>query len=687
MPKPSGVVGINDTQRVSHGFRGVPLGMDGSKDPILTPGGAVFYAQNVTFRGGRGPRTRPGFEFLGAMSGTGMFQGCAVHHAVLTGFTSKILYVRGGNIFEFDPHTNTHAQIGTGLQNNRPVYFSQASRFTIIQDGFSTPRIYISNESANKIKLATDPTIGNAGLVAKRIPIGTHMAYGQGRLFVVVKEETNTPSAIHAGDIAFGGSTSNRPIQSSTRIFANNVFTGKTRITSPGHNFTVGTYVTVSNHSCLRTIDSTYEVVSADTVAGTFEIFADGGSDGTGGVVSNFSAGQDTDIIHFTEHGYIAEGGSLTVAAELGKVRALSFLPVQDTGAGQGDLVAFCERGATSFGVSLPRMEWKTTQGFQKILFINIGAVSDSICPVNGDLYFRSLDGNGIRSYRNARAEFSGTGQTPVSSEVDPILTRDTDFLLVNDSQIEAGAATVLGMGVNLIYFDNRLLMTCLPQATTGADARVLFNGIIALDFKSTSGNFGKSAAVYDGVWTGLKTLALVAGEFRGRRRAFAACLHNSNNEFWEITTDLEHDQPVAGGRSNIVCSVTTGNFDFEDATELKKLIRADLWFDMISGGPFSALDVVLYYRPDSSPEYIQWSNWTRCFQTNYPVANPIDLITPFAKGYAPQLRAPTPANTANEVTGVPDNLGYDFGIKIKWTGQGRLTRLMLHALKLVEKV
>jgi hypothetical protein len=68
-------------------------------------------------------------------------------------------------------------------------------------------------------------------------------------------------------------------------------------------------------------------------------------------------------------------------------------------------------------------------------------------------------------------------------------------------------------------------------------------------------------------------------------------------------------------------------------------------------------------------------------------VANPIDLITPFAKGYAPQLRAPTPANTANEVTGVPDNLGYDFGIKIKWTGQGRLTRLMLHALKLVEKV
>jgi hypothetical protein len=681
--------------------------MDGSKDPILTPNGAVFYAQNVTFRGGSGPKTRPGFERKIAVSGS-VFQGWAVHYSVLTGYPSKILFVSDGDVYEFDPHTNASPTLisnstTTKLTANVPVYFCQASRFTIIQDGFKTPLIYISNAAGTqKLKQVTDSSIGNpdVAVAANRVPVGTHMAYGQGRLFVALKEQDATSltnaipaTTIWAGDIAFGGSSATIAITTSERQPAGTT-TGTTRINvgSAGHNFAVGDFVTISNHSILNTIDSTYRVQRKhDATPSTwFEILADGGSNGVGGVVSNFTAGKDTDIVHFTEHYFIAEGGALTVSSELGRIRGLSFLPVQDTSAGQGDLVAFCERGATSFAVSLPRSEWKTTAGFQKILFMNIGAVSDSICPVNGDLYFRSLDGNGIRSYRNARAEFSGVGQTPVSSEVDPVLVRDTDFLLQKDFQIEQQpSGTVLGMGTNLVYFDNRLLMTCLPQASTGTTPRVLFNGIIALDFKSTSGNFGKSAAaaVYDGVWTGLKTLGLLSGEFRGRRRAFAMCFHNNINEIWEITKDLEYDKP-ASGKSNIVCSVTTKNYNFESSPDLKKLIRADLWFDMISGGPTSALDVVLYYRPDSSPEYIQWSSWTKCFTTQYTDGiNPIDLVTPLAKGYAPQLRAPTPANTSNEVTGVPDNLGYDFGVKVKWTGQGRLTRLMLHALRLVEKV
>lgn len=696
-------VGINDPKRVIDGFRGLPLGMDGSKDPILTPDGAVFYAQNVTFRGGSGPKTRPGFIRRIATAGS-VFQGWAVHYSVLTGYPSKILYVVDGDIYEYDPHTPTTAAVllsnsTTKLLANRPIYFCQASRFTIIQDGQSVPRVYISNAAqSQRLKLATDTSIGNASIGAvNRIPVGTHMAYGQGRLFVAVKEQDTTSvngavpaNSIWAGDIAFGGSTASINITSSTKNPAGTP-SGTTRFTTAApHNFAVGNFVTISNHSVLNSIDSTYRVTSvpATVPVTTFDVLADGGSDGSGGVVSNFTAGNDMDIIHFTEHYFIAEGGALTVSSELGRIRGLSFLPVQDTGAGQGDLVAFCERGATSFAVSLPRPEWKTTSGFQKILFMNIGAVSDSICPVNGDLYFRSLDGNGVRSYRNARAEFSGVGQTPVSSEVDPILVRDTDFLLQKDFLIEGvSGGNVLGLGTNLIYFDNRLLMTCLPQATTGTVPRVMFNGIVALDFKSTSGNFGKSAAVYDGVWTGLKTLALVSGEFRGRRKAFAMCFHNNVNEIWEISTDWEYDQP-ASGKSNIVCSVTTKNFNFNSPSELKKLIRADLWFDMISGGPTSALDVVLYYRPDSSPEYIQWSNWTKCFTTEYTDGiDTLDLITPLAKGYAPQLRAPTPANTSNEITGVPDNLGYDFGIKIKWTGQGRLTRFMLHALRLVEKV
>jgi hypothetical protein len=184
-----------------------------------------------------------------------------------------------------------------------------------------------------------------------------------------------------------------------------------------------------------------------------------------------------------------------------------------------------------------------------------------------------------------------------------------------------------------------------------------------------------------------LNVLALTTGDFRGRRRAFAACYHNNTLEMWEITTDQEFDLGM-NGRANILCSVTTRNFDFEDPTMLKKLLRCDLWFDMISGGPTSALDIQLFYRPDSSPQYIEWASWQKCFTTEYTEGvDPIELITPFAKGYAPQLRAPTPPQTANEITGIPDNLGYDFGVKVRWTGQGRLTRLMVHALDVVETV
>ena len=42
------------SRRLIEGFRGLPRGMDGSKDPILVPEGAAYYAQNVTFRGGDG---------------------------------------------------------------------------------------------------------------------------------------------------------------------------------------------------------------------------------------------------------------------------------------------------------------------------------------------------------------------------------------------------------------------------------------------------------------------------------------------------------------------------------------------------------------------------------------------------------------------------------------------------------
>ena len=681
-----------DKRRLLDGFRGLPLGMDGSKDPTLVPNGSAFYAQNVTFRGGSGPKTRPGFSYRGLLSGN-LFQGWGVYNSVLAGQQSCILAAVDGNILKITPSgtgnpavVNLSSSTGLKMNTSKPVYFCQAGRFVVIQDGDSAPLIFVANANPQLQEAAVFNQSAIKGIPS--VPTGTHMAYGQGRLFVAVSEVESGSSrnAIRVGDIAFGGSTSKKKIESSVK---NEDGTKQTFTLESAHGFTDEQYVTIQAHTSLNVIDGTYEVIERTNT--TFTIYADAGSDGVSGWASAFNAGQDMDVLHFSEHGFINEGGDLIIPAELGQIRALTFLPVQDTAAGQGDLVAFCERGAATFAVSLPRPVWKETQGFQKILFLNVGMVGESVCPVNGDLYFRSMDGNGIRSYRNARAEFAGAGQTPLSSEIDPILTRDTEFLLEKDVRVQS-AGNLLSVGVSLIAFDNRLLMTCLPKTQvavvgSGQPYFTKFTGVVALDFKSVSGNMGKASSVYDGVWTGIDALSLASGNFDGVRRAFAICYHNGKHELWEITKDAEADTGV-NGKSNIVCSVTTKNFDMDDPLMLKKLLRCDLWFDSISGGPTSALDITLYYRPDSSPKYIEWATWQRCFTTQYTAGvAAIDLTTPFAKGYAPQLRSPTPPQTANAITGVPDNLGYDFGFKIKWVGHGRLARLMVHALEAVENV
>ena len=697
-------------RRLIEGFRGLPRGMDGSKDPILVPEGAAYYAQNVTFRGGSGPKTRPGFLYkslsgddAGVVTNGKLFQGWTVYNSPLAGVDDVILAAIDGNIVKITPRgnvvnpndgvafavSNLSTTTGLKMDPSRPVYFCQASRFVVIQDGVSDPLVFVDNENP-QLKKAKD-YISVRGRV-EPVPKGTHMAYGQGRLFVAVSEElsgTNTsykPSSIHAGDISFGGSTSMLDIESSVSLENG---TKQEFTTKSVHGFVEKDYVTIQAHTTLNPIDGTYEIIAKSDYK--FTVYTEAGSEGTGGFVSKFNAGSDKDILHFSEHEFINEGGALIIPAELGAIRSLTFLPVQDTAAGQGDLVAFCERGAATFAVSLDRTRWKETQGFQRILFLGVGMVGASVCPVNGDLYFRSMDGNGIRSYRNARAEFAGAGQAPLSSEIDPILTRDTEFLLEKDVQTQS-SQKFLSVGVSLAAFDNRLLMTCLPKIQTapvgaGQEFFTKFTGIAALDFKTVSGNMGKSASSYDGVWTGIDALSLVSGTFNGVRRAFAMCFHNNKHEVWEISKEAEFDKS-ADGKSNIVCSITTKNFDFSDPMMLKRLLRCDLWFDSISGGPTSALDISLYYRPDSSPKYIPWTTWQKCFTTQYTAGvAPIDLTTPFAKGYAPQLRSPTPPQTANDITGVPDALGYDFGVKVKWVGHGRLTRLMLHVLEAVENV
>lgn len=767
---------ITDTERIIDGFRGIPAGMDGSKDTPLTPEDAVWYATNVTFRGGNGPRTRPGFREIPpnywrnpqptkAVSSISITSGVATvttssnhnydnrdkvtifgatpsglnttHTITVTGNTtftfpttetgsvtgtvtcnrdvdstysqdfvnsttsrdryqSDILaatYVQGVEVYQ-DPRSENPAQIimvadgkimalnfgdascyrlnlSDEIATDVPVYMVQAEKYLIIQSGQDEPRVFDGY---------TARRVSHYG--SQVLPIGKQMAYGQGRLFVAVNEGAE----IIAGDLVFSGFLSEAKITTCTAA-SPTVIT-----TATPHDLAQGDLVTIADNTSI--VDSTYVVGSVGS-ATTFSIPVDvtTGAPGAGGTVTKFNAGQDSDLLRFTETAFLNEGGSFAPTSKVGKVTALVLLPVQDTATGQGDLIAFCERGAVSFQVSSPRDQWKNIQGFQRILFDNIGSTSDSILPVNGDLFFRSREGNGLRTYRNARGEADGYGQTPISAEIDPVLKQDTLWMLDR---------------VSFANFDNRLLMTCLPrrfprratnqtEADTYASQPVptLYEGIAVLDFQSSSSGRGKSSAVFDGVWTGLRVLKLVQGTFDGDPRCFAVCFHEDNTgrrvEIWEVTKNDEYDAPVEGKR-RIQAGIITKAYNFNEMMSLKKLIRCDLWFDDLGGGLDYPFECELAYRPDDYPNFTTWQTFQRAFETEFNItydAAPNDTVPldPFnvERGYAPQVRFPTPPLTANVATDVPAYLGHDFTLRVNWTGRAHLGRLMLHGYRLVE--
>lgn len=663
---------VKDPLRLVDGFRGLPGGMDGSQDPVLTPETSVYYAENVVFRGGAGPRTRPGFHYVDLF---GAFTGVNDGKEYLTGATTVqcaavfnppnrepvIVFVADGRVIVVDIVAKRVTYVNTD-QNNATTpdftnktgqcYACQVEEFFVIQDGVSTPRVLVfTNSSTMRLNLATYYSTETP------IPVGKQMAYGHGRLFV-----TNANGReITAGDIAFGGSLTSKSILTSTESSNRPVIT-----TQSAHGWAVGDYVTILGHSAFPSINGTFRIETVPN-ATTFTIATSVTAAGSGGNVLKFNAGASRDALNFSENTFINEGGSFVIPLEMGSVKVLDFLPIQDISTGQGDLIVFSERGAASFAVSAPRTQWKETSGFQRVLFSNIGSLAETTCTINGDIFFRSRQGNGIRSYRNARAEFNSFGQTPISAEMDPVFDKEDQTKLSR---------------VSMIHFDDRLLMTCKPAMV---DGRLVYRGITAMDFRPVSTNSGKGYAIYDGVWGGLQIVTLITGVFNDTPRAFAICYHGDDidrHQLWEITKDEKQDKnSYTGNDTRLISSlVLTKAYDFKAPFSEKKLIHGDLWFSEVGGWnqDKKKFEADLKFRPDSNPNWTDWGNWELCFTENNTRA---------LRGYAPQLRAVVPEVSINGFTDRTIGRGYDFKLRIEWKGRAKLEKLLVHSLQLVEAV
>ena len=220
----------------------------------------------------------------------------------------------------------------------------------------------------------------------------------------------------------------------------------------------------------------------------------------------------------------------------------------------------------------------------------------------NGDIFFRSFDG--LRTYRNARAEFNTFGRVPLSAEMNSVLDFDTKSMLKNCSSI---------------VFDNRFLFTATPEITfTGVSNSALtkrpitFSTIVALDFTTLASIGAQRASCYDGMWRGLDVTKLVTGVVNGKPRAFAFCVDynvNATNTIWEITSDTYVDQPVNSAPVPIKSILETRSFQLGSPSEVKKLIRADLWLGSLRGNT----EFSVYWRPDEYPCFRDWHTFSRC--------------------------------------------------------------------------
>lgn len=180
------------------GFVSVLGGMNAAIAPSLLHDTQYAFGLNVTSRGGL-LHTRPRFKRLAAYIPRGRFQGAFVYNSIeaqyLAVVVSGVLYLidmgsfRRIRCWQF-PYTDFER-----------AYFCQADRYLIVQNGIYSPvecwpvimdgSAYVDNGSV-QVLITTDGVANWTRLRdvtdynSKRIPIGTYMVYGHGRLFVTV---------------------------------------------------------------------------------------------------------------------------------------------------------------------------------------------------------------------------------------------------------------------------------------------------------------------------------------------------------------------------------------------------------------------------------------------------------------------------------------------------------------------
>ena len=161
------------------GFVSLLRGMHGGIEPDILAQDQYAKGLNVSSRRGL-ISTRPMFKEFAASGSlpVGLFQGAAVYRL---NAADRIIFAVAGGIYGINTDTNaltTYAVAGSMSATAERFYFAQADKYMIVQDGVNRPYV---------IGYADDPDAATQASGVE-VPTGTIMAYGHGRLYVVVTE-------------------------------------------------------------------------------------------------------------------------------------------------------------------------------------------------------------------------------------------------------------------------------------------------------------------------------------------------------------------------------------------------------------------------------------------------------------------------------------------------------------------
>ncbi len=373
--------------------------------------------------------------------------------------------------------------------------------------------------------------------------------------------------------------------------------------------------------------------------------------------------------LKFTETNYLSGGGTLFFPRG---ITGLAFIATTGT-SDYGALMVFGSDYAESVRADITfRDQWATTPGFVTNVLRHTGCASHwSLTSVNQDLFWRDSLG-GIRSIRSSLQDESGPGNAPISREV----SRLTDF----------DSPQLLGMCSGM-SFDNRLLMTSSPRLNQARG--ITWRDLISLDFAPISSMRGKTMPAYDGRWTGINFTHLFQGIFDGKSRAFAIS-HDTlgSNSLWEINLDghngVSDTSVTCSDGSGLIAPdritsvVETRRVFFGNAGRRKRLERFDLYLSNIQG----ELDFRVYWRTDNNQKWLQWQESASVCAK---VGDPQTGITPHVwknllPQQRPQLKTFTIPSKIDGITHYSLQNGFEFQIRIVWTGKTKIHKGILFA-------